>query len=393
VELEDLAALGTPSGEAALAAAADLAGADPLAAASALRARGFEPRLAAAALTQAVLRRKAVGKFGPAANAMLFSRTGLEQSTRGVVAARRADRLAASGAESVADLGCGVGADTIAFARAGLRVHAVDASPASTALVAHNVRMLGLSGLVHVSTMDAMDTPLSDVDAVFCDPARRTSSGRRVFDPRSYSPPWDFVVGLAVRVPRTVLKLAPGIDHALLPPGAEGEWVSVDGDLVEAAVWCGPLASSPRRATVLRGEAFELTGSGLAIAPVAAPRRYLYDPDSAVVRAHLVAEFAAGIDGVLADPSIAYVYSSSATPTPFARCYEVLERLPIAVKRMRVALRALDVGSLTILKRGSAHDVEQLRHRLRLSGSTSAVLALTRVNGEPAALLLRTVPG
>jgi hypothetical protein len=58
------------------------------------------------------------------------------------------------------------------------------------------------------------------------------------------------------------------------------------------------------------------------------------------------------------------------------------------VKRLRAALRALDVGALTILKRGSALDVERLRRDLRLSGSTAATLALTRVAGEPAALLL-----
>ena len=40
-----------------------------------------------------------------------------------------------------------------------------------------------------------------------------------------------------------------------MPPGAEGEWVSVGGDLVEAAFWCGPLAAVPRRATLLRGRA------------------------------------------------------------------------------------------------------------------------------------------
>lgn len=66
----------------------------------------------------------------------------------------------------------------------------------------------------------------------------------------------------------TVLKLAPGIDHALLPPGAEGEWVSVDGDVVEAAAWCGPLAAAPRRATLFQGaEVVSLTGSGVAAAP------------------------------------------------------------------------------------------------------------------------------
>ena len=47
----------------------------------------------------------------------------------------------------------------------------------------------------------------------------------------AYSPSWSFVVGLLARVPATVLKLAPGIDHALLPTSAEAEWVSVNGDV------------------------------------------------------------------------------------------------------------------------------------------------------------------
>ena len=64
VDLELLAALRTPEGSTALAAAAEVAGGDPLAAASALRARGVAPGLAAAALTQAELRRRAAAKFG-----------------------------------------------------------------------------------------------------------------------------------------------------------------------------------------------------------------------------------------------------------------------------------------------------------------------------------------
>jgi SAM-dependent methyltransferase len=386
VELEDVAALTSAVGLAALAAADQVADGDPLAAASALRAGGIEPRLTAAALTQAVLRRRARTKFGADADRLLFTRTGLEQATRAVVANRRAERLKAAGATRVADLGCGIGADTIAFARAGLAVVAVDRDPVSAAIAEHNVRTLGLAATV--STMDATATDLSDVDAVFCDPARRKGT-RRVFDPAAYEPPWDFVAALPQRVPRAVLKLAPGIDHALLPDGAEGEWVSVDGDVVEATVWCGPLAQTPRRATVIRGPGIAaLEGTGQRQAPVKDVGRYLIDPDGAVVRSHLVAEFADQVDGHLADATIAYVYTGQPARTPFGRGYQVHGRLPIALKKLRAALRAEDVGSVTILKRGSALDVEQLRRDLRLSGTRPATIALTRIGGEPAALLL-----
>ena len=251
MDLELLAALRTPAGVDALAAAAAVSGGDPLAAAMALRAQGVDPSLAAAALTQSDLRRRAAGKFGAAAAQMFFTRAGLEQATRSVVADRRAARLRAAGVATLADLGCGLGADALAAARQGIVVYAVEADPLTAALAAANVAAAGLASLVTVECADATTVEVAGFDAVFADPARRRAGRGRVMDPRSWSPPWDFIASLPDRVPKTVLKLAPGIDHALLPAGAEGEWVSVDGDLVEAAFWCGPLATAARRATLL----------------------------------------------------------------------------------------------------------------------------------------------
>jgi SAM-dependent methyltransferase len=382
--------LRTDSGQRALAEAGVLAGRlDPLAATARLRASGMDAALAAAALTQAGLRRHAVAKFGPDAARLLFTRAGLEQATRSVVAERRADRLHAAGIRSVADLGCGVGADTLAFARAGLRVVAIESDPLTAAIAAANVTACGLDRTASVHHGDATTVDLSDVDAVFCDPARRDGS-RRLFDPAAFSPPWSFVAGLPTRVPATVLKLAPGIDHALIPDGAEAEWVSVDGAVVEAALWHGPLATTPRRATVLAGgAAHTLTGTGVASGAVDAPRRYVYDPDGAVVRAHLVAEFASTVDGSLADPRIAYVFADAPAPTPFATCLQVVAELPYGVKPLRAALRSHDIGVLEIRKRGVAIDPDRLRRDLRLAGTSSATLVLTRLGTRPVAFLCR----
>jgi SAM-dependent methyltransferase len=382
---ELLTLLQTPQGVDALAAAAEAGDGEPLAAASALRARGFGAELAAAALTQASLRRRAAVKFGPDATRMFFTRQGLEQATRAVVAERRAARLAASGAKTLADLGCGLGSDALAAARLGISVYAVEADPATAALAAANARAAGLADRITVTCADATTVEVEGFDAVFADPARRQAGRGRVFDPKAYSPPWDFVAGLAERVPRTVLKLAPGIDHGLLPPGAEGEWVSVGGDLVEAAFWCGPLARAPRRASLVG--LGELTGSGLAKAPVGPVGAWFYDPDPAVVRSHLVAEFAAGIGGRLGDPEIAYVYTDDPVDTPFARRLEVTDMLPFSLKRLRALLRERGVGTLEIRKRGSALVPDQLRKDLKLSGPHAAGLVLTRVAGAPTALL------
>jgi len=293
----------------------------------------------------------------------------------------------------LADLGCGLGSDALAAARHGIRVYAVDADPLTAAIAAVNAEALGLADRVRVECADAATVPVERFDAVFADPARRRAGGGRVFDPRAYSPPWDVIAALPARVPRTVLKLAPGIDHALLPARAEGEWVSVDGDLVEAAFWCGPLASAPRRATVLSaGGHADLTGSGTAAAPVGTVGGYLFDPDPAVVRSHLVAEFAATVGGRLADPEIAYVYADSFSNTPFARCLAVTDVLPFSLKRLRALLRDRGVGRAEIRKRGSALDPQGLRRDLRLSGPNAASLVLTRVAGAPTVLLCQPAP-
>ncbi|WP_162908054.1 class I SAM-dependent methyltransferase [Allorhizocola rhizosphaerae] len=371
----DFARLVTPDGQHALAEARQLLGKDRLAAITALRER-FDPGLAADALSQAALRERAVAKFGEGAWGMYFTAAGLEQATRPIVAARRAERLGAS--RNVVDLGCGIGSDLMHLGGTG-----IERDPDTAKCAELNVPA------ARVIPGDAQDFDLSTVDTVFCDPARR-SGGKRVFNPRDYSPPWDWVVSLPERVPRTVLKLAPGIDQSLLPPGCELELVSVDGDVVEAAAWCGPLARVPRRATVIRkGVAHELAGTGTRRAPVGEPRRYVYDPDGAVVRAHLVAEFASTVDGVLGDPSIAYVYSSIYVENAFSRAFEIDEIMPFSLKRLRAALRARDVGRLEILKRGSAVDVETLRRELKLGGTNAASLMLTRIAGDPVAVILR----
>jgi hypothetical protein len=199
---------------------------------------------------------------------------------------------------------------------------------------------------------------------------------------------------MAERVPATGAKLAPGIPHAVLPAGTEAEWVSVGGDVVECAMWCGPLASAaPRRATLLPSGA-TVTGTGSARAPVGPVGRWLHEPDGAVIRAGLVAEVAEPLGATLLDATIAYLSTQEAVSTPFARSYEVTDVLPFGLKRLRTLLRERGVGAVTVKKRGSAVEPEALRRQLRLRGDAHATVVLTRVAGAPTVLLVEPVtPG
>jgi SAM-dependent methyltransferase len=286
---------------------------------------------------------------------------------------------------SVLDVGCGIGGDLVALARAGLVVAGVDSDELRVAVARANLDALGLPGAVRVAS--ATDLDLEPFGVVFADPARRTARGR-VFDVDGWSPPWPFVLDVLARP--SVVKVAPGIPHALVPAGVEAEWVSDDGDVKEAALWSPQLASVGRRATVIRGGGLAtLTDQDEAVAEVRAVGPYLYEPDGAVVRAGLVTAVSAVVGGGLVDEHIAYVTGDVACATPFARGYEVLERLPYKEKALRAALRERGIGRLTIKKRGVAVVPDELRKRLALQGTEEATVVLTRVAGKGTVLLVR----
>lgn len=360
-----------------------------------LRGRGLDPELVAAALTQSRLRAKAAGKFGEFAADMLFTAEGLEQATRLEVAVRHARRFADAGATKVADLGCGLGGDSLAMAGLGLQVLAVERDEMTAACASMNLRAFPEAEVRHADGL-TLDLAAEGVDAIFADPARRTRRGNRVFDPAAYSPDLDTVLALREQVPDLGVKVAPGIPYTSLPSQTHAEWVSVKGSVVEAGLWFGGLATEGSgRSAVLLGESgtHTLTWAGDADArPVQAPdgplRHYLYAPDGAVVRAGLVAQAAERLDGTLLDPSIAYISADSPITTPFARGYRVLDHFGFGLKRLRAYLRDRDVGRLTIKKRGTAVVPDQLRQQLHLSGSAEATIVLTRLQGEQSVLVV-----
>ncbi len=116
-------------------------------------------------------------------------------------------------------------------------------------------------------------------------------------------------------------------------------------------------------------------------------KRWLYDPDGAVVRSHLVAELADELDATLLDPTIAYLAADRLTPSPFGRAYEVSDVLPFSVKRLKAVLRERGVGRLTVKKRGSAVTPEELRQLVKPRGDAEATVFLTRVAGAPTMLI------
>ena len=381
---------------------------------SRLRAAGHSPELVSAVVGQAHLRAKGIAKFGGFAERMLFTKAGLEQATRLGVAARHAGRMRQAGITRVADLGCGIGGDSLAFAGAGLAVNAVDADDVTAAIAAYNLAPFGADAAVeHGTAEEFVDANLAELHesridsgssseiraelrngrmAVWLDPARRTaghSETRRVAA-SDYSPSLDWAFALAERMP-VGIKLGPAHDRDALPADAEAQWVSADGSVVELVVWSGVLARDGvrRSALVIRGdESHELTAG--ADAEDAAARglgAFVHEPDGAVIRARLIGDVARSLDAGMLDEKIAYLTGDAAVTSPFVQSFRVREVTAANPKAINQSLRAHDIGTIEIKKRGMDIDPAAFRKKLSLRGSASATLILTRVGDKRMAIL------
>ena len=364
----------------------------------------YSPALARAALETAILRLEGLKKFA-GAERMYFTRAALEQATPQEVSDYRAGRY--RGFEHILDLGCSIGGDTLAFAYSqeienGGRVTGVDLDELRLRMARANMQALQPGARVDFVRAD-LQSPLpfaacSDA-ALFFDPARRVE-GQRVFSVRDYSPPLSVVNDWRAGFDAIGVKISPGVkieELGLLDERPEVEFISLRGDLKEAALWFGPLKSAARRATVLPGEhtlesnePFEAWSQRPAARlPISPPQAYLYEPDAAVIRAGLVEELGLRLSGSLLDADIAYLTSLERIDTPFARVWAVEDWFPFQLKRLRVVLRQRGVGRVTIKKRGSPLEPQALARDLRLKGSEERTLFLTHLQGRPIVILSR----
>ena len=406
----------------ALAAADELypLGSDTLSAVTSLRSRGFSPEESAQIISLAQARTRARAKFGERARTLMLTQEAAEQATRPVIAHYRAQRLRPV-AGTVADLGCGIASDSAVYAADRGAVVAVELDPLTASFAAKNLEFCpqarvysgDVTDYVHGELLDASGEP---VGIVWMDPARRELRGakkaqtERLFDPEAFSPPFSFVLNLArTGVPMGV-KLGPGFPHEGIPspeniaseanpaPRVEAEWIQSEGSLAELVLWFNALAQEgvARTATSARelsadtaspateaaGEVADLLPPYEAVSfrstltaaeaersvevPVSLPQpgEYLLEPAPAIVRSHLVAEFAQSIGAQLLDEHLAYLRSAEPVEHPLVTCYEVLEEIPLQEKQLKRWVREQGFTALTIKKRGVDIVPEQLRARL-----------------------------
>jgi SAM-dependent methyltransferase len=354
-------------------------------------------------LEQIELRRRARAKFS-AADAMYFTRRGLEQATDEQVAAYKALRFAP--AWRVADLCCGIGGDTLGLARRS-EVRAWDRDAIVLLLAEANSRCV-LPGEDYAGANDpdpscrtafvcddVMRCPLRDFDAWHIDPDRRPA-GRRSTYVGCHEPGLAELQTLLQCCVHGAIKLAPAAEV----PGpweqtAELEWIGRGRQCRQLVAWFGNLARYPgRRAATVLGDHPPRTIVGLPWAePPVAQRihRYVYEPDPAVLAAGLTGELARQHELAALAPGVGYLTGDVRCHDAALTAFEVDEVLPFKLPLVKAALRARRIGLLEVKKRAVSCDTARLQHQLRGPGDKPATLIVAPHAGQTRAVLCRRV--
>jgi SAM-dependent methyltransferase len=364
----------------------------------------IRPDLISLAFGQAQMQLRLESRWGGSVADLLLTDDGISQATRPEVARYRAEFITKKfGANAhVLDLTCGLGFDSLEFARHGLRVTGVEIDSEIVEYARHNLSPFAID--VHCADASGFAIP-NDVDVVFVDPARRDPNAakdskgntKRIFNPSQWSPSWETINEIAKAHP-VIAKVAPGIDKAELSDW-DARWVSSNGDLVECFLISA--GTSIRSAVLIDSEknlSIEIMGdSATATAPLG---DYLVVPDPALIRASALDAVAQLCNGGLVNEHIAWLTSADSTAISelhkhspsLANILRIESHFKFSEKQLVASLKDVALSGVTVMTRGMQLDVEVIRKaavKASSSGNQELVIAIYRDDAGPQAVLCR----
>ncbi|BBM83845.1 THUMP-like domain-containing protein [Candidatus Uabimicrobium amorphum] len=340
---------------------------------------------AALVSSQIELRNKAKGKFSHYEQ-MLFDREGLEQSTSESVAryiSRRYEKF-----DIVADLTCGIGGDAIHLSRVADLI-VVDKFIHKVMICAHNLRVYQRNFAAVVANSSNW---FPKADAYFIDPSRR-HSGQRWFHLEDYEPGIATIKKLVEKSTALGIKVSPGLNYDNLELPCEIEVISLNGECKEIMLWCGDLATTKRRATLLpQNLTMEYSDDEVEISSVG---QFIYEVQKAALRAGLVQAIAKQHDLHLVDERLSYLTGDKLANTPWLQAFEVKRIMPFSEKKVKAYIRKERLSNITVKCRGFYGEAVSWQKRLQLKRgdkkSPLTTVFLTRINQDPCAIFTEKI--
>jgi SAM-dependent methyltransferase len=314
-------------------------------------------------------RRQAEGKFSKNEE-LFFTGLGLEQSTSELIARHLAQRFLKDW--MVVDLTCGIGGNAIFLAEQVKKVIAVDLEEDKIWCASHNAKIYGVDSKMQFIVGDANDN-IKNADAFFLDPARDREGDTKTRSILNSRPALLEILPKLLAITKNVaIKISPAFDYEelkLLPEEPEVEIISEDNNCKVAMLWFGDLKTAQRRATCFRaGKKFTIVDNE-ETAQIEGVKKYLYEADKAINKAHLVDEIASQFNLTKIDYHLNYL-SGDSLPDPswpdVFRKFIVEAHEEFSVKKLQKFLKEKGIVKAEIIVKNVKIKPEELRARLKI---------------------------
>lgn len=287
--------------------------------------------------------------------------------------------------DTVLDLTCGLGVDTLFLSRRFGRVVTIERNEILARIAIENFRRLGVTNIevIDTSAEEYLTQPGLHFDWVYADPDRRSAEGRKLVRLEECSPNLIALMPLIARASgRLCIKNSPLFDveeARRLFPTARIEVVSLDDECKEVVIYAD--GSGPSLTATALGLGSVTAASGCEPPPVPAqfdPQayRWLIVPNVAVQKARLARYHLAGKADIWSENG--YGFAAAEPQGVLGRIFAVERIEPYDPRALKREFKGCGV---TILKRDFPLAVEELMRRLGLRAGSDVRLAFTKIEG------------
>ena len=322
------------------------------------------------------------------------SRTSVEQASSESTAAYKASLVSG---RLLADLSGGFGVDSYYFSKRMEQVTWCERDPDLYEVASHNFRRLGIKNITCTlgDSLDFLKRSKEHYDWIYVDPARRDRDSGRVFRLEDCTP--NVLENLELfltRADRVMLKLSPFLDvtQAIdqLKEVEEVQVIAVDNEVKELLFLLRRGAGEKITliaVNLLAGGQQVLSSVFRQEAPTpnyGPPKKYLYEPNAAIMKAGLFNQVAAQYDLIKLNPNSHLYTSDVLIPFP-GRRFEIVGSFNYKAKRLG---RELGLKRAHITVRNFHESVAQIRKRTGISEGGTDYLFFTTDHLDQARVLM-----
>jgi 16S rRNA G966 N2-methylase RsmD len=278
---------------------------------------------------------------------LFYNEDDLRWATNELVARHRAERLKC---DAIVDIGAGIGFQTTEFAKKCKKVYAIEIDERKIENAKRNANTLKIKNIDFIQGDALLDDVISKIDSadiIFCDPERQPQEDSRNIN--SIKPDIKKLIEKYSKLTKNIaIELPPQIRE--IPFECEKEYVSIGGKLNRLTVYLGELKQSDKSAVVLPFGTILRNKEDAKIIKADKLKNFIYEADSAVEKAELIAELCLESKTELYDQlKQSYFTSEKESTSPFFKNrFKVLSECEFNDKTIASELKRIEAKKVEI---------------------------------------------